>query len=137
MAARQGIRVHGAHLPGDDVGYYSPDESRIYFDLTLSLIERRCVIAHELGHAHYGHREDTPRNEYLADVYAATLLIDPHRYASLERINPDLHFLADEFDVTIEVMETFEKHCLTRLRGITYVRSRMGAGQWTFKGVTA
>lgn len=137
IAARQGIRVHAAHLPEGDVGYYSPDEARIYFDLSLTPVERRCVIAHELGHAHYGHREDSPRNERLADVYAAGLLIDPDRYAALERVNSDQHFLADELDVTLEVVETFEKHCLTKLRGVTYVRPRMGIAQWSYRGVHA
>ena len=34
VAASMGLRVHGAYLPSGEFGYYSPDEDRIYFDLT-------------------------------------------------------------------------------------------------------
>ncbi|WP_144795740.1 ImmA/IrrE family metallo-endopeptidase [Microbacterium paludicola] len=133
FAASLGIELHASHLPEDVLGYYSPDESRIYFDLQLTPNERRTTIAHELGHAHYGHRCDTSRNELQADKYAATLLINPAEYADLETINPDRHFLADELAVTVELLEFYERHCLTRLRGVTYTRARHGIHQWAHR----
>jgi hypothetical protein len=133
LAASQGLTVHGAHLEEDTLGLYSPDERRIYFDLKLTPFERRSILAHELGHAHYGHDCDSPRNERQADIFAARLLIDPAEYAQLERFNPDPHFLADELHVTVDLIHTFEAHCLTRLRGVTYARAKMGLGRWEFR----
>src|SRR5690606_13237987 len=84
FAAAQGIELHAAHLNEDVFGYWSPDEGRIYFDFQLTPDERRVTIAHELGHAHYGHRCDSMRNDRQADLYAANLLIDPAAYAEAE-----------------------------------------------------
>lgn len=112
---------------------YSPDEDRIYFDARLTPSERRSVVAHELGHAHYGHRCDTAVTERQADRYAARLLIDPARYAELERVNPDHHYIAEELGVTVDVVYTYESECLTRVRGITYAHSRLGIGQWAYR----
>ncbi|WP_433584604.1 ImmA/IrrE family metallo-endopeptidase [Microbacterium hydrocarbonoxydans] len=137
-AAEQGLRVHGKHLPPGKLGFYSPLEARIYFSLRLTESERRSVIAHELGHAHYGHLCDgtrRDRHESQADIYAARLLIDPAAYAELERVNPDQHHLAEEFNVTVDVIYTYEAHCLTRLRGITYSSPRMGIGQWAHRSL--
>lgn len=120
MAASLGVRLHGAYLPEGDLGYYSPDEDRIYFDLALTPFERRCTIAHELGHAYYGHRTDSDQNERLADTYAAELLIDPVAYAAAEHISTDVEFLADELCVIPELIEHYRAHCLQRLGGRTY-----------------
>lgn len=132
-----GLRLHAAHLEPGTLGYYSPSEARIYFDLWLAPMERRSVIAHELGHAHHGHSCDSKRNERQADIYAARLLIDPVAYAQLERVNPDQHHLAEELGVTPELIFTYEEHCLTRLHGVTYALPRMGMGQWAYRGAPA
>lgn len=136
FAASQGIELHASHLPEDVLGYYSPDESRIYFDLHLTPNERRVTIAHELGHAHYGHRCDTDRNERQADRFAASLLIDPATYAAAEALTPHPHHLADELGVTVELIEFFEAHCLTRLHGVTYANTRHGTAQARFRRST-
>lgn len=77
IAASQETRVHVSHLPENVLGYWSPDERRIYYDMRLTPNKARVTIAHELGHAHYGHRGDSARNEREADKFAASLLIDP------------------------------------------------------------
>lgn len=120
VAAGMGLRVHGAYLPSGEFGYYSPDEDRIYFDLTLTPFERRCTVAHELGHAYYGHRSDSEQNERIADSYAAELLIDPVEYAAAEQISDDIEFLADELCVVPTLIEHFRLHCLQRLGQRTY-----------------
>lgn len=119
-AAEMGIRVHAAHLPDGILGYYSPEEGRVYFDFALTPSERVTTIAHELGHAHHGHRCDSDRNERQADTYAAELLIDPSEYAYLERISTDAAYIADELGVTTELVGHFRQHCLQRLGDRTY-----------------
>lgn len=133
MAAAAGLEVHAVEMPDGDLGYYAPDEGRIYFNLRCTPSESRCVIAHELGHHHYGHDCDSQANERQADAYAARLLIDPEKYAELERINPDLVFIADELRVTTEVVVDFRRYCLQRVGQVTYARPRMGNGQWAYR----
>ncbi|MCM3657774.1 ImmA/IrrE family metallo-endopeptidase [Agromyces mediolanus] len=137
VAASMGLRLHCAHLPDDTLGYYAPDEARIYFDMRLTPIERRSVVAHELGHAHYGHTCSNASTERQAKIYAARLLINARDYAGLERVNPDQHHLAEELGVTAELVEIFETYCLTRLRGVTYALPKMGVGQATLAAAPA
>jgi len=137
LAARYGLRVHGAHLEGGKLGVYAPELGRIYFDLNLTYAERRSVIAHELGHHYHGHDDDSPANEAQADQFAASLLVDPEWYAELEQINPDAHWIADEMRVAPWVIEDFRRHCLKRMGNVTYARPRMGAWQWDHRAVNA
>jgi Zn-dependent peptidase ImmA (M78 family) len=136
-AASMGIRLHASHLQEGTLGLYSPDEARIYFDIQLTPSERRTTIAHELGHAHYGHTCSTPAHERKAEIFAARLLIDPAQYAQLESVNPDRYYLAEELGVTVDLITTYETHCLTRVRGITYASPKMGAGQWSYRSAHA
>lgn len=136
FAASQGIELHASHLPEDVLGYYSPDESRIYFDLQLTPSEQRVTIAHELGHAHHNHRCDSTRNERQADMYAARLLIDPAVYADIEANNSCQDDIADEMGVTAELIEFFEQHCLTRLDGVTYARRSLSSPRPVFRRFT-
>lgn len=132
-AAEYGLRVHGAHLNGERIGVYAPELGRIYFDLSLSMAERRSVIAHELGHHHYGHLCDSASNERQADMYAASLLVDPEWYAELEQINPDAAWIAEELNVAPWVVHDFRRYCLQRLEHVTYALPRMGRHQWAHK----
>lgn len=125
IAAQSGLRLHAAHLPDGLLGIYSPTEGRIYYDLQLTPSEQRSVVAHELGHAYYGHDCDSVVNERQADTYAASLLIDPDDYAALERINPDVHFIAEEMQVTPETIEHFRTFCLRKFGHRTYSSGRL------------
>lgn len=129
-AAAAGISVHGSHLTDDKIGCYVPDLRRIYFDLSLTAAERRSAVAHELGHAHYGHDCDTDANERQADAYAAALLIDPQWYAELEQISHDAEWIAEEMNVAPWVIVDYRRYCLRRIGSSTYSRPRMGSGQW-------
>jgi len=135
-AAEEGLTVHACRLPPGLLGCYEPDASRIWFDLGLTPAERRSVIAHELGHHYYRHRESTPSNERAADRYAAAMLIDPAEYARLEPIHPDADTLADELQVTVTVIEAFRRLVLTRVGDITYANARMGRGQWEHRSAS-
>lgn len=138
-AATLGVQVHFAHLDDDPelLGYYSPMHRMIVIRLGLTLAQRRWVLAHECGHAFYDHhcagRVDRDSAERQANAYAARLLIDPAEYARLEAINSDQHWLAEEFTVSVDAILAYEEHCLTRLRGVTYSRARMGIGQWVHR----
>lgn len=133
-AARMGVSVHVAHLPAPYRGWYDIDAARVVYDFDLTPIEQREVLAHELGHVHHGHEcEDNPDHERLADAYAARLLIHPDDYARAEALADDPTYIAEELDVTPELVVTYRQHCLTRLRGITYAAPRMGIGQWSFR----
>lgn len=135
MAASMGIRLHATHLDDDTMGLYSPDEGRIYFDIRLTPNERRVTIAHELGHAHYGHVCSTPSNERQAELFAARLLIDPAEHARLAPVHPDREHLAEELSVTVDLLHTYETRCLTQLRGVTYASPKMGVGQWRYRAL--
>lgn len=129
-ASSLGFRVHGAYLPDGLMGLYSPEEQRLYFDLRLTPNERCSVLAHELGHAHYGHDGKSSMNERQADAFAARLLIDPEMYAELEMQEYPIADIADALGVTEEVVVAFQDHCLERIGAVTYARPRMGSGQW-------
>lgn len=133
IAGELGYEVHAVHMPDGLLGGYYPDHRMICIDVRLTPNERRSVLAHEIGHAYYGHQCDSPTAERQADRYAARLLIDPALYAELERINPDQHYLADELNVTVDLIHTYERHCLTQVNGTTYALSKMGAGQWAYR----
>lgn len=142
-AATLGVRVHVVDIEGDPalLGYFSPKFNVIVVRLGMTYAQSRWVLGHECGHAYYGHVCTGPASrskaERQANAYAARLLIDPDEYARLEAINSDQHWLADEFRVHVDGIRAFEEHCLTRLRGVTYARARMGVGQWMHRGVPA
>jgi Zn-dependent peptidase ImmA (M78 family) len=142
-AGTLGARVHFAPIEDDPtlLGYFLPEQRRIVVKIGLVLGQSRWVLGHECGHAYYGHRCNGTRaddaNERQADAYASRLLIDPVEYARLEAINPDPHWLADEFSVDVECIFAFERHWLTRLTGVTYTRAQMGAGRWAHRVATA
>lgn len=132
-AGEYGLTVHGSHLTGGKIGRYVPAQRRIYFDLSLTHAHRRSVIAHELGHHHYGHDCNSAHFERQADTYAATLLVPPDWYAELEAINTDAEWIAEEMDVAPYVIVDFRTYCLRRFGTTTYTRPRLGAGQWSHR----
>lgn len=134
FAAEHGIRVHAAHLDEGVLGEWYAGTREIYYDINLTPDEAVCTVAHELGHAHHGHQcEDDPRDEKQADEYAAALLINPQHLAQLERLGLAKHDIAEELRVSEELLDAFLGRWVTRLRGVSYVRSRMGAGAWSHR----
>ncbi|MBG9333136.1 ImmA/IrrE family metallo-endopeptidase [Corynebacterium belfantii] len=73
--------------------------------------ETLCSLAHELGHALYGHPAGhCPRNERVAEEFAASLLVDPHAYVEAELLfDPHSGAIAHELGVTIHIIETWQK----------------------------
>lgn len=132
-AASLGVSVHCAHIDGQR-GYYDDEKKIIVYDIELTPVEKICVLAHELGHAYYGHKSHgDPRAEEQADYYAACLLISPEAYAAAEAIDPSSGAIADEIGVELRLVRVYEKRALTRLGDVTYVQSRMGARQFSLR----
>lgn len=134
LADQYGVAVVTRPLPGDLLGCFLPHERRIYLDARLTPAEQRSVLAHELGHVHFGHPGPDPRSpreiareERRADRFAAELLIDPTEYARLERVSTELEYLADELGVTTDLVQVYRRDCLVRLDGMSYARPRLSA----------
>lgn len=78
------------------------------------LIERRQreALAHELGHAHYGHAHgighSSPVLERQADLYAARLLISPAEYALAEALHPHPGAIAKELGISQYLIELWQ-----------------------------
>ncbi|WP_382307367.1 ImmA/IrrE family metallo-endopeptidase [Herbiconiux sp. UC225_62] len=139
-ALRLGIRIHLAHLneiePGL-LGFYDHDDSAIYVEIGLTRAERREVIAHELGHAKYCHTCESATGERQANRYAASLLVDPDAYARAESISHDVAFIAEELDVTPQIVLDYQHYCIEKIGLVTYVDPRMGEGQWAARAALA
>lgn len=139
-ARELGVTVYFASISDEPtlLGYYLRSRRIIVVRKGLTTAQARWVLAHECGHAFYNHGRSQRTHhsraaENQADAYAARLLIEPREYARLEAINPDQHWIADELGLSADAVFAFERHCLTRLRGVTYARPRMGDGQWAHR----
>ncbi len=86
------------HLPP---AWWNPRSKTITAREGLPRRKVRSLIAHELGHAHYGHTISTPKAERQADQYAAQLLINADDYRRAEAAyGTSIEKLAYELDVT-------------------------------------
>ncbi|MCU1412129.1 MAG: ImmA/IrrE family metallo-endopeptidase [Rhodoglobus sp.] len=109
-AKRLGVSVQLAHVESDTIqAHYDEDARLITLDLELTMCEVKDALAHELGHALYGHRCSTDPNERRADRRAASLLIDPISYRTAELIDADPQFIADELGVTRRIVRVWQK----------------------------
>lgn len=99
---------------GGKKGWYDHATRTISTRRGMSIQQYRSVLAHELGHAHYG---DTPtgnghfdqRQERRADEYAARLLISPVEFeAAATWHQGHLPAIADELEVTKHLLKTWQ-----------------------------
>lgn len=76
LLAAAGVRIITTTALGGwlNAVYHEPTRT-IYIRKGLDAVTRTCMIAHELGHAYYGHRCSSPRAEREADDWAALNLI--------------------------------------------------------------
>ncbi|NKG22249.1 ImmA/IrrE family metallo-endopeptidase [Paeniglutamicibacter terrestris] len=106
LAERRGIRVLYGHLDGRN-GVYYHELGMIILDQGLCESTERFTLAHELGHAHYGHLDSSPANEMKADEYAARLLISHERYAQAESLGDSHNFIAQELGLPLRAIEAY------------------------------
>lgn len=102
-----GVTVTRSELEPNLLGTYDAAQRCITLLRGLTPVEERCVLAHELGHAHFGHIASTPAAERAAERFAARLLVDPARLRDVARWCSDPRELADELDVTEEVLASY------------------------------
>lgn len=121
-----GISVYMHHFDGCDpdiLGYYDHAKRTIVIRKGMTVRQTRCVLAHEVAHAKMGHVCSDGAEERRADMMAAAMLVSPTAYAHAEAIDPDPHAIADELDVTVDVILDYQAMCLQRLGRRTYGRS--------------
>lgn len=105
-AERLGIKVVYRKLTTGN-GLWVPDLSAIFLQPRMRVVHERSVLAHELGHACLGHRDDRPKHELAADRFAARHLVDPDHLADVHRISTDPNVWANEIGVTLDLLETW------------------------------
>lgn len=103
-------------LLDDAEGRYFHTVRRMLMDSRLELqVERRCVLAHELGHATMGHlpcqeeRADD-RQEAAVEQWAARQLIELPALAEALKWSDDPAEVADELWVTVELLHVRLSH---------------------------
>lgn len=95
----------------------------------------RGVMFHEIGHHILGHRPTEfglirKRQEHAANLWAAHTLITPESYAEAEHARDGrITGMAIDLNVPDEFVLIYQQ-TLLRTERATYVRPRMGAGQW-------
>lgn len=129
-------------LPADRDGDYCHDRRRIRVRDGLHARHSRSVLAHELGHAAFGHVRSrfgpvNAKQERMAEEWAALRLIGIDDYRAAEEAHRGhAGAIALELGVMRTTVEAF-RGLLARLGDFTYVDPRMGADQWTHREAIA
>lgn len=115
-AQEQGIYVEPSRALGEHLrGVYEHDVRSITLNAWLNGEQMRSTLAHELGHAWYGHTwtgdpHGNRQHERLADEWAAKFLIDTHAYAAAEReYGPHPGALGAALNVTADLVVVFQR----------------------------
>lgn len=101
-----GLRVETVPFSPHD-GLWLPRRDLILLRSGMKAIQERCVLAHEIGHAVHGHLDDGPRNEAVADRYAAERLVDRDHLLDLMVWSPDAGRWSLELDVTTRMLAIY------------------------------
>lgn len=75
-----GVQIRTGVLPHNWWGAYDFRTHTITLLKGLGPIQYKSTLCHELGHAHYRHRNSTTNNEWQANVWAARKLIDHEQF---------------------------------------------------------
>lgn len=115
LAEEAGISINYAVLPASSPhAYWDSTQRTITVRYGLPHRYTRSLIAHELGHAHYGHTKSAPKSERQADEYAAHILIDEDEYRQAESTyGTDTETLAFILNVSPGLIEVW-RECLAR-----------------------
>lgn len=70
-----GVRIRTAPTPHGWWGVYDHRRRLITLRPGMAVIQARCTLMHELGHAYYGHEGVTGKQELLASRWAAYRLL--------------------------------------------------------------
>jgi len=114
-AARLDVSITVCHLDPPLRAHYDHDRREIVVDFALTMPEKKEAIAHELGHAFYGHNCSTPANEAAAFRRAALLLVTLDAYRRAEAIDSNPVAIANELGVTKRIIRIWQKTYLPAL----------------------
>lgn len=144
LALMMGVTIeYTRELPPDRDGDYAHATRHIRIREGLHARHTRSVLAHELGHAAFGHVPSrfgpvNAKQERAAEEWAALRLIPLDAYRAAEAAH-DGH--AGAMALTLGVMRSKVlafRSLLSRLGDSTYVAPRLGEGQWLHReGVNA
>lgn len=111
QAEQQGIEVifDDGRLAPDEDGVWLASRRQIVLRPDLTIVNERCTLAHELGHAHFDHRLSSRTAELAADLFAAERLIHLHELVDEIRCSPDMGRWALELGVTGHLMRLYVK----------------------------
>lgn len=108
IAGSLGVRVRTAPTPGSLWGIYDHRHSLITMKPDLASAQYRSTLAHELGHAHFGHVGYSAKAERQADKWAAQQLLTIEQLAQAAgESSTELPALAAELDVLPWVIRAF------------------------------
>jgi len=102
-----GVRIREAAVPGTWWGLYDHRYRLITLKPGLCLAQWRSTLAHELGHATYGHHGHHPKTERIADKWAAGHLLSTDLIMLHAKTTVNLGDLAASLDVMPWVVRTF------------------------------
>jgi Zn-dependent peptidase ImmA (M78 family) len=105
-AARIGIEVIHRSIRTSN-GRWIPDHRLIVIRSGMRAVHDRSALAHELGHACLGHRDDRPKHERQADWFAARHCIDRDEAERVFRWAPDESAAALELGVSLRLLRAF------------------------------
>ena len=87
--------------------WHQPSQT-VYVRWGLDPVTRRCAIAHELGHAHYGDECSSPGAERRADRWAASKLLDADAvFRAARDCDGAASLVAAELGVTPRLLEAW------------------------------
>lgn len=104
------VTVSSAILPDGLWGCYDASNSVILIDRRLTYTAKRCVLTHELLHWKHGDdgcANDRSKQERRCRTQTALLLVNPAELALLERMYEYESQIADELNVTTQVLEDY------------------------------
>lgn len=105
-----GLLVLWADLGELRRGEYHHDARVIVLSSRLTGPQAVACLAHELGHAHFGHATSTPAHEARAWDHAAALVLSPDEYADAEhRVGQHPAALALELGVTPRLVVAWQQ----------------------------
>ncbi|MCI1219136.1 MAG: ImmA/IrrE family metallo-endopeptidase [Bifidobacterium sp.] len=117
-----GLHVEERPLRNGLCGFYFDRMRTVVIDGNMLEFQKRCTLCHELAHARYldancrGTAET--KTELRARRYTALRLIDQVEYASAENVyEGDVYLIACELDVTLQVINDYQRLALPRLVG--------------------
>lgn len=104
------VTVSSAILPDGLWGCYDASTDVILIDRRLTYTAKRCVLTHELPHWKHGDTgcaNNRSKQERRCRTQTALLLVNPTELALLEHMYEYEWQIADELDITTQVLEDY------------------------------